>query len=75
LAHQSRSGRSTKNFSDARYLYLPIKIGKNSLGVVGIRALKGQLTIDDLRMAQTLIDQAALAIDRLNYVSKPKKKE
>lgn len=68
LAHQSRSGRSTENFSDARYLYLPIKIGKNSLGVVGIWALKNQLTIDDFRIAQTLIDQAALAIDRLNYI-------
>lgn len=74
LAHQSRSGRSTKNFSDARYLYLPLKIGKNSLGVVGIRALKNELTIDDLRMAQTLIDQAALAIDRLSYVTRPKSK-
>jgi hypothetical protein len=38
------------------------------LGVVGIWALKDQLTIDDFRVAQTLIDQAALAIDRLNYM-------
>jgi len=68
LAHQNRSGRSTENFPDARYLYLPIKIGNNSLGVVGIWALKDQLTIDDFRVAQTLIDQAALAIDRLNYM-------
>ncbi|MBX9805751.1 MAG: DUF4118 domain-containing protein [Alphaproteobacteria bacterium] len=70
LAHQSRSGRFTDNFSDARYLYLPIKIGNNSLGVVGIWALKDQLTIDDFRIAQTLIDQAALAIDRLNHIKK-----
>jgi two-component system sensor histidine kinase KdpD len=65
LAHKSRSGRSTDNFSEARYLYLPIKLGNNSLGVIGIRALKAQLTIDDLRIAQILVDQSALAIDRL----------
>lgn len=68
LAHQTRSGRSTGNFSDARYLYLPIKIGNNSLGVIGIWSLKGQLTIEDFRIAQILIDQAALAIDRLSYI-------
>jgi two-component system sensor histidine kinase KdpD len=68
LAHQIRSGKSTENFSDARYLYLPIKIGNNSLGVVGISAPKDQLTIDDFRITQTVIDQAALAIDRLNYL-------
>ena len=75
LAHQNRSGRSTENFSDARYLYLPIKIGNNSLGVVGIWALKNQLTIDDFRVAQTLIDQAALAIDRLNHLKPPRVKK
>lgn len=68
LAHQRRSGRSTENFSDASYLYLPLKIGNNNLGVIGIWALKDQLTIDDFRIAQTLIDQAALAIDRLSYI-------
>jgi two-component system sensor histidine kinase KdpD len=75
LAHQKRSGRSTDNFSDARYLYLPIKIGKNSLGVIGIQALKDQLTIDDFRIAQTLIDQSALAIDRLSYIKNQKKRK
>lgn len=69
LAHKSRSGTSTGNFSDAAYLYLPLIIGNNSLGVVGIRALKDQLTIDDLNIAQILIDNSALAIDRLNYLS------
>lgn len=69
LAHQIRSGRSTENFSDASYLYLPIKIGNNSLGVIGIWALKDPLTTDDFRVAQTVIDQAALAIDRLNYIT------
>ncbi len=68
LANQIRSGRSTDNFSNARYLYLPIKIGNNSLGVVGIWALKDQLTMDDFCIAQTVIDQAALAIDRLNHI-------
>lgn len=68
LAHQSRSGKSTENFSDAHYLYVPIKIGNNSLGVVGVRALKDQLTLDDFHVAQTVIDQAALAIDRLSYI-------
>lgn len=66
LAHQIRSGRSTENFSDAHYLYLPIKIGNNSFGVVGIWAIKDQLTIDDFRVAQTLIDQAALTIERFD---------
>jgi two-component system sensor histidine kinase KdpD len=70
LAHKNRSGRSTENFSDAAYLYLPIKIGNNSLGVVGIQALKDQLTIDDLHITQTLVDQAALAIDRLSLRDK-----
>lgn len=70
LAHKNRSGKSTENFSDAAYLYLPIKAGKNSLGVIGIRALKNPLTIDDLRIVQTLVDQSALAIDRLNFLNK-----
>jgi len=125
LAHQIRSGRSTDNFSDARYLYLPIKI-RNYIpmsddfpeilgprwggifdpvltprvgssegeigdektisdrwpnlqkiighgyctGVIGIWALRAHLTVDDLRIAQILIDQAALAIDRLHYMKK-----
>ena len=66
LAYKTRSGHLTDNFSDAHYLYLPIKIGNNSLGVVGIWAVKGRLTIQDFRVAQALIDQAALAIDRLD---------
>ncbi len=70
LAHKNRSGKSTENFSDAAYLYLPIKIGNNSSGVVGIRAIKDQLTIDDLHIAQTLIDQSSLAIDRLSLLEK-----
>ncbi len=66
LAHQSRSGRSTETFSDASYLYLPIKVGNNSLGVVGIWPLKDSLTIDEFRIAQILVNQAAFAIERLN---------
>jgi two-component system, OmpR family, sensor histidine kinase KdpD len=70
LAHKSRSGKSTENFSDAAYLYLPLKMGNNSIGVVGIRALKNQLTVDDLNIAQILLDHSALAIDRLNHLAK-----
>jgi K+-sensing histidine kinase KdpD len=74
LAHQSCSGRSTETFSDASYLYLPIKVGNNSLGVIGVWLLKDSLTMDDSRIAQLLVDQAALAIERLNYASAQNKK-
>lgn len=68
LAHHARAGQSTETFSDAHYLYLPIKLENNSLGVVGVRSLKGSLTLDDFRITQILVDQAALAIDRLSYL-------
>jgi two-component system sensor histidine kinase KdpD len=75
LSRQRRSGRSTENFSDAHYLYLPIKIEESSLGVIGICTIKNHLGIEDYRIAQTLIDQAALAIDRLNYINSARKQK
>ena len=62
-------------FLKCPYLYLLREIGNNSLGAVGIWALRDKLTIDGFCVAQTLIDQTALAIDRVDYMKQPQIKK
>lgn len=64
--HGERSGIATDTFSEAQYLYLPIKIDKFVHGIIGVSARKGNLSVDQLRIIQLLVDQAALGIDRLH---------
>lgn len=68
--HGERSGASTDTFSEAHYLFLPLKIDKIIHGVIGIRAWKNSLSVEQLRMIQLLVDQATLAIDRLHLLER-----
>ena len=62
------AGRGSDTLPGAKWLFLPIQTGRGPLGVAGIiRDQPGPLlTPDQQRLLNALIDQAALAIERIN---------
>ena len=64
------AGRGSENLPGAKRLFLPMRTGRGAVGVVGIDADKPGpiLTPDERRLLDALIDQAALAIERVYLV-------
>ena len=64
------AGRGSENLPGARRLFLPMRTGRGAVGVVGIDTDKSGpiLTPDDRRLLDALIDQTALAIERVYLV-------
>jgi len=62
------AGRGSDTLPGAKWLFLPMRTGRGPLGVVGIiRDAPGALlTPDQQRLLDSLADQAALAIERVN---------
>lgn len=62
------AGRESDTLPGAKWLFLPMRTGRGSVGVVGIiRDDPGPLlTPDQRRLLDALTDQAALAIERVN---------
>ncbi|WP_428485478.1 DUF4118 domain-containing protein [Rhodopila sp.] len=62
------AGRGSDTLPGAKWLFLPMRTGRGPLGVVGIiRDEPGPLlTPDQQRLLDSLADQAALAIERVN---------
>ncbi len=62
------AGRGSDTLPGAKWLFLPMRTGRGPLGVVGIiRDEPGPLlTPDQQRLLDSLSDQAALAIERVN---------
>ena len=61
------AGRGSDNLPGAPRLFLPLRTGRGKLGVVGIRKdLAGPLlTPAERRLLDALLDQTALAVDRV----------
>src|SRR6516164_3047458 len=64
------AGRGSDTLPGAKRLFLPMRTGRGALGVIGIDSDKPGplLTPDQRRLLDALIDQAALAIERVYLV-------
>lgn len=66
------AGRGADTLPGAKWLFLPMRTGRGAVGVVGIdTGLPGGrpgtlLTPDERRLLDALVDQAALAVERVN---------
>jgi two-component system, OmpR family, sensor histidine kinase KdpD len=68
--HNRAAGRGSDTLPGAKWLFLPMRTGRGVIGVVGIDSDKPGplLTPDQRRLLDALIDQAALAIERVYLV-------
>ena len=68
--HERPAGRGSDTLPGAKWLFLPMRTGRGLVGVVGIDSDKPGplLTPDQRRLLDALIDQAALAIERVHLV-------
>jgi two-component system, OmpR family, sensor histidine kinase KdpD len=68
--HNRAAGRGADTLPGAKRLFLPMRTGRATIGVVGIdRDKPGPLlTPDQRRLLDALMDQAALAIERVHLV-------
>lgn len=66
--HGEPAGRSSATLPNAEMLFLPLKTGQGTVGVLGIHREAGQSALDpgERRMLDALADQAAVAIERAN---------
>jgi two-component system sensor histidine kinase KdpD len=64
------AGRGSDTLPGAKRLFLPMRTGRGSIGIVGIDSDKPGpiLTPDQRRLLDALIDQGALAIERVHLV-------
>ncbi|WP_420959849.1 ATP-binding protein [Brucella sp. IR073] len=64
------AGRGADTLPGAKRLFLPMRTGRGAVGIVGIDADRAGplLTPDEHRLLDALIDQAALAIERVHLV-------
>jgi two-component system sensor histidine kinase KdpD len=68
--HNRAAGRGSDTLPGAKRLFLPMRTGRGAIGVVGLDSDKPGplLTPDQRRLLDALIDQAALAIERVHLV-------
>jgi two-component system sensor histidine kinase KdpD len=64
------AGRGSDTLPGAKRLFLPMRTGRGAIGVVGIDSDRAGplLTPDERRLLDALIDQSALAIERVHLV-------
>jgi two-component system sensor histidine kinase KdpD len=64
------AGRGADTLPGAKRLFLPMRTGRGAIGIVGIDSDKPgpMLTPDDRRLLDALMDQTALAIERVHLV-------
>src|SRR5215468_3332462 len=64
------AGRGSDTLPGAKRLFLPMRTGRGAIGIIGIDSDKPGplLTPDQRRLLDALIDQSALAIERVNLV-------
>ena len=69
--HDRTAGRGSETLPGAKRLFLPMRPGRGAIGVVGIDSDKPGplLTPDQRRLLDALIDQSALAIERVFLVA------
>ena len=64
------AGRGSDTLPGAKWLFLPMRTGRGAIGVIGIESERPGplLTPDERRLLDALIDQSALAIERVRLV-------
>src|SRR5882757_353497 len=64
------AGRGSDTLPGAKRLFLPMRTGRGAIGIVGVDGDKSGplLTPDERRLLDALIDQGALAIERVHLV-------
>lgn len=64
------AGRGSDTLPGAKWLFLPMRTGRGAIGVIGIESDRPGplLTPDERRLLDALIDQSALAIERVRLV-------
>lgn len=69
--HNCPAGRGANTLPGAKRLYLPLITGKTSVGVIGLDSDKEGplLTQEQQRLLDALVDQAAVAIERIQLVA------
>ena len=69
--HNRAAGRGADTLPGGKWLFLPLRTGSGSIGVIGIdRDAPGPLTPDERRLLDALADQAAVAIERISLGSR-----
>ncbi len=69
--HASPAGRGADTLPGAKRLFLPMRTGRGTIGIIGLDSDRPGplLTPDQMRLFESLADQAALAIERINLVA------
>jgi two-component system, OmpR family, sensor histidine kinase KdpD len=69
--HGQAAGWSSDTLPGSEWLFLPLKTGRGPLGLLGIsfETPKRQLTEEQRRLLEALLDQVAVAIERTNLAS------
>ncbi|RWD67091.1 sensor histidine kinase KdpD [Mesorhizobium sp.] len=69
--HNRAAGRGADTLPGAKRLYLPLRTGRTAIGVVGLDNDKQGplLTPEQQRLLDALVDQAAVAIERVQLVA------
>ncbi|HEX2590524.1 MAG TPA: ATP-binding protein, partial [Rhizomicrobium sp.] len=69
--HGTEAGRGANTLPGAKWLFLPMRTGRGTVGVVGLDSEQPGplLTPDQRRLFDALADQAALAIERVNLAA------
>lgn len=69
--HNRAAGRGADTLPGAKRLYLPLRTGREAIGVIGLDndKLGPLLTPEQQRLFDALADQAALAVERIQLVS------
>ena len=68
--HRQPAGRGSDTLTASDWLFQPLVVGEHSLGVLGVaRELGDALRSDQLPLLLSLLDQAALALERISLES------
>jgi two-component system sensor histidine kinase KdpD len=69
--HAQAAGRGADTLPGAKRLFLPMKTGRGTVGVIGLDSdsMGPILSPDQRRLLDALSDQAALAVERINLVA------
>ncbi|CCG42401.1 sensor histidine kinase [Magnetospirillum molischianum] len=70
-SHGKPAGRGSTTLPTAEWLFLPLKTARGPIGVLGVQMIEGADTPSpaQLRLLETLADQAAVAIERTTLVA------
>lgn len=61
--NRKRSDSGIQQFKDAEYLYIPIRSGEHTYGVLGIDSRKGNRLVSENGLLQSVLGECALALE------------